>query len=153
MVINGSLHKRSTMQKTIRYFKIRSRGRNTLKGAQLQEKHLVSLHFSKQNKILTWTPDRRIPPPPPPPKKKKKKKSNRLWRVKHHQCRTSLRTLEHFDGVVQDCRKTSALAMELLQSCTKPSIYFYYKMITCFQMFVFCYSGCLPTSPRKWSSR
>ena len=26
------------------------------------------------------------------------------------------------DGLVQDCSKSSALAMELLQSCTKPSI-------------------------------
>ena len=29
----------------------------------------------------------------------------------------------HFDGLVQDCSNSSALAMELLQSCTKPSIY------------------------------
>ena len=28
----------------------------------------------------------------------------------------------HFDGLVQDCSNCSALAMELLQSCTKPSI-------------------------------
>ena len=29
----------------------------------------------------------------------------------------------HFniDGLAQDCRNSSALAMELLQSCTKPS--------------------------------
>ena len=26
------------------------------------------------------------------------------------------------DGLVQDCSNSSALAMELLQSCTKPSI-------------------------------
>ena len=28
----------------------------------------------------------------------------------------------HFHGLVQDCSNSSALAMELLQSCTKPSI-------------------------------
>ena len=27
----------------------------------------------------------------------------------------------HFDGLTQDCSNSSALAMELLQSCTKPS--------------------------------
>ena len=31
---------------------------------------------------------------------------------------------EHYiDGLVQDCSIASALAMEILQSCTKPSIY------------------------------
>ena len=29
----------------------------------------------------------------------------------------------HVDGLVQDCSNFSALAMELLQSCTKPSMY------------------------------
>ena len=29
------------------------------------------------------------------------------------------------DGLVQDCSNSSALAMELLQSCTKPSHYYY----------------------------
>ena len=28
---------------------------------------------------------------------------------------------DHIDGLVQDCRISSALAMEILQSCTKPS--------------------------------
>ena len=28
---------------------------------------------------------------------------------------------ENIDGLVQDCSNSSALAMELLQSCTKPS--------------------------------
>ena len=32
------------------------------------------------------------------------------------------RYTEYFDGLVQDCSNSSALAMELLQSCTKPSI-------------------------------
>ena len=30
---------------------------------------------------------------------------------------------EYIDGLVPDCSNSSALAMELLQSCTKPSIY------------------------------
>ena len=29
----------------------------------------------------------------------------------------------YIDGLVQDCSNSSALAMELLQSCTKPSIW------------------------------
>ena len=29
----------------------------------------------------------------------------------------------HIDGLVQDCSNPSALKMELLQSCAKPSIY------------------------------
>ena len=29
----------------------------------------------------------------------------------------------NFDGLAQDCSNSSALAMELPQSCTKPSIY------------------------------
>ena len=29
----------------------------------------------------------------------------------------------YIDGLVQDCSNSIALAMELLQSCTKPSIY------------------------------
>ena len=28
---------------------------------------------------------------------------------------------EQFDGLVHDCSNSSALAMELLQSCTKPT--------------------------------
>ena len=30
--------------------------------------------------------------------------------------------IDHVDGLVQYCSNSSALAMELLQSCTKPSI-------------------------------
>ena len=30
----------------------------------------------------------------------------------------------HFDGSVQDCSNSNALALELLQSCTEPSIFF-----------------------------
>ena len=32
---------------------------------------------------------------------------------------------DHIDGLVQDCSISSVLAMEILQSCTKPSIYFH----------------------------
>ena len=32
----------------------------------------------------------------------------------------------HFDGLVQDCNIFSALAMELMQSYTKPSMYTHY---------------------------
>ena len=32
--------------------------------------------------------------------------------------------LEDIDGLVQDCSNSSALAMELLQSCTNPLIWF-----------------------------
>ena len=32
------------------------------------------------------------------------------------------KNIQHIDGLVQDCGNSSALAMELLQSCTKPSL-------------------------------
>ena len=32
--------------------------------------------------------------------------------------------MPYIDGLVQDCSNSIALAMELLQSCMKPSIYF-----------------------------
>ena len=35
----------------------------------------------------------------------------------------NLMLVGHIGGLVQDCSNSSALAMELLQSCTKPSIY------------------------------
>ena len=35
---------------------------------------------------------------------------------------SSYQSIHHIDGLVQDCSNFSALAMELLQSCTKPSI-------------------------------
>ena len=46
-----------------------------------------------------------------------------LWRhcnFSHNLFRLSF---PHIDGLVQDCIISSALAMEILQSCTKPSIY------------------------------
>ena len=35
----------------------------------------------------------------------------------------------HIEGLVQDCRNSSALAMELLQCFTKPSIYDHLLML------------------------
>ena len=44
---------------------------------------------------------------------------------------TSITSFQHFDGLVQDCSNSSALAMELLQSCTKASIWYqqYFSMV------------------------
>ena len=42
--------------------------------------------------------------------------SNHLWKLQHD-----------IDGLVQDCSISSALAMEILQSCTKPSICIVWK--------------------------
>ena len=36
-------------------------------------------------------------------------------------------TQDHIDGLVQDCSNSIANAMELLQSCTKPSIYIFIR--------------------------
>ena len=40
-----------------------------------------------------------------------------------HLCLFSVNTHGYMDGLVQDCSNSSALAMELLQSCTKPWIF------------------------------
>ena len=37
----------------------------------------------------------------------------------------------HSDSLVQDCNNSSALAMELLQSCTKPSICKLFVVLIC----------------------
>ena len=37
----------------------------------------------------------------------------------------SWKIIPYFDGLVQDCSQSSELAIELLQPCTKPSIYFF----------------------------
>ena len=42
----------------------------------------------------------------------------------------SWKIIPYFDGLVQDCSNSSELAMELLQSCTKPSIYSFYFFST-----------------------
>ena len=41
----------------------------------------------------------------------------------HTWIKSPLVSCQCMDGLVQDCIKSSALAMELLQTCTKPSIY------------------------------
>ena len=38
-------------------------------------------------------------------------------------CAKHINCLQYVDGLVQDCSNSSALAMELLQYCTKPSMY------------------------------
>ena len=38
---------------------------------------------------------------------------------------------QHFDGLVQDCSNSSALAMELLQSCTEPSFFLLCPNVVC----------------------
>ena len=45
-------------------------------------------------------------------------------------CFESPSTIQHIDGLAQDCSKPIANAVELLQRCTKPSIY-RIRMITC----------------------
>ena len=38
----------------------------------------------------------------------------------------NIRRMQHYiDSLMHDCSISSALALELLQSCTKPSIYYY----------------------------
>ena len=37
-------------------------------------------------------------------------------------------SLKHIDGLMQDCSISSSLAMEILQSFTKPSIYFFIQI-------------------------
>ena len=43
--------------------------------------------------------------------------------------------LSYIDGLVQDCSNSSALAMELLQSCTKPSICAVYIQSEIYQLY------------------
>ena len=45
-------------------------------------------------------------------------------KYKHLQSTVAWRVYQdHTDGLVQDCSNSGALAMELLQSCSKPSIW------------------------------
>ena len=43
-------------------------------------------------------------------------------------CKQADQGAENIDGLVQDCSISSALAMEILQSCTKPSTYQFNKI-------------------------
>ena len=49
-----------------------------------------------------------------------------LVEIEIKQLITSRDYILHFDGLVQDCSNSSALAVELMQSCTKPSVYYIY---------------------------
>ena len=42
--------------------------------------------------------------------------------MQHVGVRVAMGDKEYIDGLVQDCSNSSALAMELLQSCAKPRI-------------------------------
>ena len=44
------------------------------------------------------------------------------WNLFNIRC-VSHKEITHIDGLVEDCSISSALAVEILQSCTKPSIY------------------------------
>ena len=43
------------------------------------------------------------------------------------------------DGLVQDCSNSIALAVELMQSCTKPLIYFLHFYPAAHALFVYVY--------------
>ena len=59
-------------------------------------------------------------------------KYNIHWRL--------LKKPEYIYGLVQDCSNSIANALELLQSCTKPSIYFQWKLwLQIYQMLVISY--------------
>ena len=60
------------------------------------------------------------------------------------QCVASIFPL-HIDGLAQDCSNSSALAMELLQSCPKPSICFPHPvrpLPTCCNYLTYCFTSC-----------
>ena len=44
-----------------------------------------------------------------------------------HYQEVAISVRKHIDALVQDCSNSSALAMELLQSCTKPSTYSWWE--------------------------
>ena len=48
---------------------------------------------------------------------------NELGKQKKDCTQLSLRVVIHINGLVQDCSNSIANELELLQSCTKPSIY------------------------------
>ena len=53
---------------------------------------------------------------------------------------SSCKVIPYFDGLVQDCSKSSELAIELLQPCTKPSIYFF-RLLFRIYFLAFLYLG------------
>ena len=48
----------------------------------------------------------------------------------------------HIDGLAQNCSNFSAYALELLQFCTKPSIYHYYLIMTFRKSLQWCHNEC-----------
>ena len=57
----------------------------------------------------------------------------------------------NIDGLVQDCSIYSALAMEILQSCIKPSIYRVQDILQNFQRTFILYLGrCTLTKVKSW---
>ena len=53
--------------------------------------------------------------------------------VVHKRLFQAILNLLYIDGLVQDCSNSIANALELLQSCTKPSILFIFAMLMCLQ--------------------
>ena len=51
-----------------------------------------------------------------------------IWNAIAYIVEGNCNTVKFIDGLAQNCSNSSALAMELLQSCTKPSIYWYHKL-------------------------
>ena len=49
--------------------------------------------------------------------------------LKHRDSHHTDKAVEHLDSLMQDCSNSSALAMELLQSCIKPSMLSLYNVI------------------------
>ena len=75
----------------------------------------------------------------------------------HSQC-SEIRQVTNIDGLVQDCSNSIANALELLQSCTKPSNYIFMlpQKNTASLMWVYCQrsgywlSGWLPCHPKRY---
>ena len=62
------------------------------------------------------------------------RKSRLNNQMPRHSCHVNVmvKMQDNFDGLVQDCSKSSALAMELLQSCTKASIFYLTEIFSSF---------------------
>ena len=57
--------------------------------------------------------------------------SNSIVYILMTSCKAAVTLLLYIDGLVQDCSNSIANALELLQSCTKPSIWYAYVCIIC----------------------
>ena len=67
------------------------------------------------------------------------------WSISHysHCCNTEVSPIVYIDGLVQACGISIALAMEILQSCTKPLIYMCVFIVTSMKTKIFYCSNCL----------